>query len=125
MLEAQPQTASAYATIQNPIEKRQAIRSQANQRYTQEPDWVTFYREILGINGIIRRNYPDAQALSDFEKTEEYSEIQQILAKLPGALIAWPGHDYDPRKSTTIAEEKQTGLLRPMCAAVWCRRMGL
>ena len=82
MLEAQPQTASAYATIQNPVEKRQAIRSQANQRYTQEPDWVTFYREILGINGIIRRNYPDAQAWADFEKTEEYSEIQQMLSKL-------------------------------------------
>ena len=82
MLEAQPQTASAYATIHNPVEKRQAIRSQANQRFTQEPDWVTFYREILGINGIIRRNYPDAQALADFEKTEEYSDIQQMLAKL-------------------------------------------
>ena len=38
MLEAQPQTASAYATIQNPVEKRQAIRSQANQRYTQVSD---------------------------------------------------------------------------------------
>jgi len=82
MLEAQPQTASAYATIQNPNEKRQAIRSQANQCFTQEPDWVTFYREILGINGIIRRNYPDAQALVDFEKTDEYGEIQQMLAKL-------------------------------------------
>ena len=43
---------------------------------------MTFYREILGINGIIRRNYPDAQALADFEKTDEYGEIQQMLAKL-------------------------------------------
>jgi len=82
MLEAQQQPTSAYSSIQNPIEKRQLIRSQANQRFTQEPDWVTFYREILGINGIIRRNYPDAQALADFEKTEEYGEIQQMLAKL-------------------------------------------
>ena len=82
MIEVQQQTPNVYVSNENQFEKRQAIRSQANQRFSQEPDWVTFYREVLGINGIIRRNYPDAQILADFEKTEEYCEIQQMLAKL-------------------------------------------
>ncbi len=81
MLEAQ-QAHNAFSSQDNQEEKRRAIRSQANQRYTQHPDWVTFYREVLGINGVIRQNFPDAQALASFEKTEEYADIQQMLAKL-------------------------------------------
>ena len=81
MLEAQ-QAHNAFSSQNNQEEKRRAIRSQANQRFTQHPDWVTFYREVLGINGVIRQNFPDAQALASFEKTDEYADIQQMLAKL-------------------------------------------
>ncbi|MEO2049860.1 MAG: toxin-antitoxin system HicB family antitoxin [Pirellulales bacterium] len=81
MLEAQ-QAHSAFSSQDNQEEKRRSIRSQANQRFSQHPDWVTFYREVLGINGVIRQNFPDAQTLASFEKTEEYADIQQMLAKL-------------------------------------------
>lgn len=67
---------------ENGSDKGQEVRSQASRLFAQEPDWVTFFREVLGVSGIIRRNFSDAQALAEFEKTEDYCEIQQMLAKL-------------------------------------------
>jgi len=49
---------------------------------SQNSDWVTFYREILGLHGIVRRNYPTRESLTEFEQTGAYLEIQQILTKL-------------------------------------------
>ncbi|MDX1963451.1 MAG: toxin-antitoxin system HicB family antitoxin [Pirellulales bacterium] len=45
-------------------------------------DWVTFYREVLGVDGIVRRLYPDQAALAEFEATEEYAEIQKLLTTI-------------------------------------------
>ena len=50
--------------------------------YEQDPDWVTFFREILGIGGVVRRLFPDDQTLLEFENTPEYAEIQSMLARL-------------------------------------------
>ena len=50
--------------------------------YDQDPDWVTFFREILGIGGVVRRLFRDREAMVEFEKSTEYSEIQLMLARL-------------------------------------------
>ena len=49
---------------------------------SQNSDWVTFYREVLGLHGIVRRNYPTRESLTEFEQTEAYLEIQQTLTRL-------------------------------------------
>lgn len=76
-------------------ENEKEVFRAAEQLYAQNPDWVTFFREILGLSGIVRQMYPTRQALTDFEKTETYAEIQQMLAKLreqsgAGATIQEP-----------------------------------
>ena len=48
----------------------------------QAPDWVTFYREILGPRGIVRHTFPTREMLAAFEQTEAYQEILRMLAKL-------------------------------------------
>lgn len=63
-------------------EDQQEVVRVANQLYQQEPDWVTFFREILGVDGIVRKIYPTAEALAKFEQTPEYAEIQTMLARL-------------------------------------------
>ncbi len=64
-------------------EKREnTIQRKAESLYSENPDWVTFYREILGLHGIVRRNYPTRQSLTDFEQTDAYLEIQQMLTRL-------------------------------------------
>jgi predicted HicB family RNase H-like nuclease len=63
-------------------ERRQEAFRVADALYRQAPDWVTYFREILGIGGVVRRLFSDRDDLVEFEKTEEYAEIQLMLARL-------------------------------------------
>ena len=54
----------------------------SSELYRQDPDWVTFFREVLGVEGVVRRVFTTPIDLAQFEQTREYSEIQQIVAKL-------------------------------------------
>ena len=64
------------------IDKDETIRDVAEALFARKPDWVTFYREILGLHGAIRRHYPTLEALAAFEETDTYREVQQMLRKL-------------------------------------------
>jgi predicted HicB family RNase H-like nuclease len=43
---------------------------------------VTFFREVLGVEGVVRRTFPTFDELSTFEQSEEYEKIQKLLVKL-------------------------------------------
>lgn len=58
------------------------VQTTAESLYQRRPDWVTFYREILGVNGIVRRLYRSPEALADFERSDAYQEIHRMLAEL-------------------------------------------
>jgi predicted HicB family RNase H-like nuclease len=58
------------------------VRRLAETAYRESPDWVSFYREVLGLRGLVRRSFPTREALAQFEQTEAYQEIQHKLAKL-------------------------------------------
>ena len=36
-------------------EQRQEVFRVADEIYRQQPSWVTFFREVLGVDGIVRR----------------------------------------------------------------------
>jgi predicted HicB family RNase H-like nuclease len=63
-------------------ERRLEAYRVASALYRQDPDWVTFFREILGIGGAVRRLFPEREWMGEFEKTTECSEIQLMLARL-------------------------------------------
>jgi predicted HicB family RNase H-like nuclease len=63
-------------------EKELQVMRVAQELYTQQPDWVTFFREVLGVGGIVREAFPAPDTLAAFEQTAEYNEIQQMVAKL-------------------------------------------
>ncbi len=65
-------------------EKFQEVFQVASHSFQKTPDWVTFFREIMGVNGLIRRSFDNVESLTAFEKSEEYSTIQQMLVKLRG-----------------------------------------
>ncbi|MHC2070551.1 toxin-antitoxin system HicB family antitoxin [Bremerella sp. T1] len=46
------------------------------------PDWVTYFREILGVEGVVHRLFPQPEEFTKFEQSEEYSEIQLMIVKL-------------------------------------------
>jgi predicted HicB family RNase H-like nuclease len=63
-------------------DKQHEIVEVAESLFATQPDWVTFYREILGLGGIVRRKYRSIHALSKFEQTDAYRQIQQMLTQL-------------------------------------------
>lgn len=54
----------------------------ADRMCQQAADWVTFFREVMGIDGVIRRTFPNFDDLTAFERSEEFSQIQKMLVRL-------------------------------------------
>ena len=59
-----------------------AVLQVAQRLYKMEPEWVVFFREVLGVDGIVRRTFGDAEALVRFECTPQYSRIREMLDAL-------------------------------------------
>ena len=74
-------TESPESTQTNNPQYQQLL--QVAQRLSQQnPDWVTFFREILGIEGIVRTTFPTFDALTEFERSEEFAQIQKMVVTL-------------------------------------------
>lgn len=59
-----------------------AVLEVAERLHSMDPDWLVFFREILGVDGIVRRTFSDADALIRFECTPEYARIRELLDAL-------------------------------------------
>ena len=73
----------------------------AAELYRQDPDWVTFFREVLGVEGIVRRVFVTPMELANFEQTREYGEIQQMVAKLR-ERASEPADAREPTRVITV-----------------------
>jgi predicted HicB family RNase H-like nuclease len=60
---------------------REAIRL-AQEAFAQTGNWVVFYRELLGAEGVVRRLFPDLEELRLFEQSSEFAELQEMLAAM-------------------------------------------
>lgn len=83
-------------------EQRQDVFRIADEIFRQRPSWVTFFREVLGVDGIVRQVYGSPEALSQFEQTPEYQKIQQMLAKLRENDADLPGGPREPTRVITV-----------------------
>jgi predicted HicB family RNase H-like nuclease len=63
-------------------ERVQTMRSALEERSDKEMDWVIFYREVLGVGGLLEELFKSGEERQKFEQTEEYIKIQQTVAKL-------------------------------------------
>lgn len=61
--------------------KRQALLH-AQQLFENRVDWLTYFREILGVDGIVRQLFPSQSEYLAFEATPEFAEIESQLFKL-------------------------------------------
>ena len=84
-----------------PAEKTTEVHRIASELYRQQADWVTFFRRILGVDGVIRQMFPTAQEMNQLEQTSEYGEIQQMLAKLRERGNA-PVDENEPTRVITV-----------------------
>jgi len=83
-------------------EKFQDVFQAANSRFQQNPDWVTFYREVLGVDGLVRQTFVDGQALAAFEKSEEYGAIQHMVVKLWEQNKPTEENEKEPTRVITV-----------------------
>ena len=60
----------------------QKVLQVARQLYQTKPDWVTFFRETLGVSGAARNVFPSQEEYVQFEQSDEFSEIQKMVAGL-------------------------------------------
>ena len=82
-------------------EKYREVLQVAENLYRQSPDWITFFREVLGIDGTVRKAFPSFEELTEFEKSEEFDRIQQFLLKLRETrTVADP--DTEPTRVITV-----------------------
>jgi len=59
-----------------------AVFEVAEKLYRMRPEWVVFFREVLGVDGIVRRAFRTPEALLTFECSPEYARIREMLDDL-------------------------------------------
>ena len=68
----------------HPTETHQAaaVLQVAERLYGMDPEWVVFFREILGVDGMVRRTFSDPESLIRFECSPQYARIREMLDAL-------------------------------------------
>ena len=84
--------------------KEQEVYRIAHELFSQSPDWVTFFREVLGLEGVVKKAYPQQEELTRFEQSQEYAEIQTMLAKLRvrSTTVNTVDNDLEPTRVITV-----------------------
>jgi predicted HicB family RNase H-like nuclease len=82
-------------------EKEADVKRIAEQLFAEVPDWVTFYREVLGLRGLLRHSFPTREMLAEFEQTEAHQEILRMLTKLRERELGEP-HNAEPTRVITV-----------------------
>ncbi len=84
------------------VSRCQKVLQVARQLYQGKPDWVTFFRETLGVNGAARSVFPDQDEYVRFEQSSEFAEIQKLVANLRTRRIAQGGSKHEPTRVITV-----------------------
>ena len=81
--------------------KCQKVLQVARELFQSKPDWVTFFRETLGVSGAARNVFPRQQDYVAFEKSREYAEIQNMVLALRNRKIPG-GSGNEPTRVITV-----------------------
>lgn len=89
-------------------EKHYEILKIAEELYSKSPDWVTYYREILGVDGIVHQTFLTKTQLEEFEQSDACREIHYLLTKL---------REKKPAKKEKSKEDKGVKKAKPQAKA--------
>jgi hypothetical protein len=95
-------------TSSSQIEKHYEILRIAEELYQKNPDWVTYYRELLGVDGLVRQTFLTQTQLDDFEQSEAYREIHYLLTKLRQKHFLNRNKPKDEKEGTPAPKEPET-----------------
>ncbi len=63
-------------------EQETEILQRAERLFSLGPDWAAFYREMMGLRGVVRQHFSTRDELAEFEQTAAYKQIQQMVTSL-------------------------------------------
>ena len=73
----------------------------AQDAFAKTGNWVVFYREILGVDGVVRKLFTTAEQMRAFETTSEFSELQEMVAAVRSQDTS-KGDSAEPERMITI-----------------------
>ncbi len=75
----------------------------AQEAFAKTGSWVVFYREMLGVDGAVRKMFKgkDADAVREFENSDEFAELQEMVAALRSQDTS-KGDAVEPERMITI-----------------------
>jgi predicted HicB family RNase H-like nuclease len=91
--------------------KAKKIKEVADALYAAGPDWITFYKEVCGLDGVIRQQYPTLKDLEEFEQTEVYQQIQYMLTQLRQVRPTRNDSEEEETEEETAKEEEPTKVI--------------
>ena len=85
-----------------PLEQRgaEALRL-AQEAFAKTGSWVIFFREILGVEGVVRKLYSTSEEMRRFESSKEYCELQEMVAAIRSQDNS-KGDSVEPERMITI-----------------------
>jgi len=87
------------ATVESFSSRCQKVLQVARQLYAGKPDWVTFFRETLGVNGAARSVFQSQEEYVKFEQSSEFAEIQKLVSSLRTRRV---GGKNEPTRVITV-----------------------
>ena len=79
----------------------QRVLQFARNLFQSNPDWVTFFREVLGVSGAARKVFSLQADFVAFEKSAEYGQIQQMVTSLRTRKTSG-GTQQEPTRVITV-----------------------
>ena len=73
----------------------------AQEAFAKTGSWVVFYREIMGVDGVVRKLFPTSDEMRKFETSNEYCELQEMVAAVR-SQDASKGDSAEPERMITI-----------------------
>lgn len=73
---------SALPILPSPDTQARTVLQVAERLYGMDPEWVVFFRELLGMEGMVRRTFRDPEELARFECSPQYARIREMLDTL-------------------------------------------
>ncbi|GAA5505159.1 hypothetical protein [Novipirellula caenicola] len=86
-------------------QKGKEVLRLAQEAFAKTGSWVVFYREMLGVDGVVRKLFPEAESMRQFEASEEFAELQEMVAAM---------RSQDPSKGDSAEPERMITIRLPM-----------
>ena len=83
----------------------QKVTNVAKEIFQRNPDWVTFFRELLGVSGAAHIVFPEQAEYEEFEKSPQHAEIQKMITALRNRKITSNHHNESTRVITVRLPE--------------------